>query len=155
MPDLAITSRWTAGRLFEDSCAAGGVRLGQPLCVHWRRTCDMPSIARDRRNARTMRKMGDSPQLRAVGASEARAVPTLWRALTGPTKRPPQPRTAIPANVLEQQADLGIQLGPTFAVLALRDSTPGEASGGAFRILVPRRAGLSVAHRRQRLSGHL
>ena len=54
---------------------------------------------------------------------------TTWRALTDPAKRPPQPRTAIPADLLEPQADPGIQLGPASVAAALRDARRWGAAG--------------------------
>ena len=54
---------------------------------------------------------------------------TTWRALTDPAKRAPQPRTAISADLLEPQADPGIQLGPTSVAAAVRDARRGGATG--------------------------
>ena len=46
-----------------------------------------------------------------------------------PAKRPSQPRTPIPTDLLESRAGSDVRLGPTSVAAALRDAKRGGAAG--------------------------
>ena len=63
-----------------------------------------------------------------TGAELAPGNEATWRALSDPDQRPPQPRTLIPADLLESRAGPDVCLGPTSVAAALRDARRGGAA---------------------------
>ena len=70
-----------------------------------------------------------APAISSQQPSLPQAMRRTWRALTDPAKRPSQPRTPIPADLLESQAGSDVRLGPTSIAMALRDAKRGGAAG--------------------------
>ena len=86
---------------------------------------------RKRHNACAKVRQGELSRARQVltAAELAPGTEATWRALTDPERRPPQPRSPIPAELLAYEPERQVQLAAGSVATALREAKRGGAAG--------------------------